>query len=168
MEPITYALQFRGRASLLGSDRIRFRLTAPSSALVTSLGPDGLHGVFEEVSGGDATLETELSLHEQSTFEDAGTIEFGRGNSVRFRSVGLGRLVASPDPNLKHGTVIREVEGGNGQFARAEGLITSNFLVSDTGEVTDNHLGLIFVHERRSEAASAVRPLDEATKGEQP
>jgi hypothetical protein len=152
MKPITYALQFRGRASPLGSDRMQFMLTAPSSALVTSLGPDGVHGAFEDIPGGDAILETELSLREQSTFDDAGTIEFGQGNSVRFRSVGLGRLVACPDPNLRHGTVVREVEGGDGLFARAEGLITSNFLVSDTGEVTDNHLGVIFVHERRSEA----------------
>ena len=152
MKPITYALQFRGRASPLGSDRMRFGLTAPSSALVTSLRPDGVHGAFEDIPGGDAILETELSLREQSTFDDAGTIEFGQGNSVRFRSVGLGRLVACPDPNLRHGTVVREVEGGDGLFARAEGLITSNLLVSDTGEVTDNHLGVIFVHERRSEA----------------
>jgi hypothetical protein len=156
MKPIAYSLQFRGRASSVGSERIRFRLTAPSSALVTSLDPDGVHGAFEDVPGGDAILEAELSFREQSTFDDAGTIEFGHGNSVRFRSVGLGRLVACPDPNLRHGTVVREVEGGNGQFARGEGLITSNFLVSDTGEVTDNHFGLIFVHERRTERASAV------------
>jgi hypothetical protein len=168
MKPITYTLQFRGRASSVGADRMRFRLTAPSSALVTRLGPDGVHGALEEVAGGDAALEAELSLHEQSTFEDGGTIEFGHGNSVRFRSVGLGRLVECPDRNLRHGTVVREVEGGNGQFERAEGLITSNFLVSDTGEVTDNHLGLIFVHEGRSEAASAARPLREGMKGEQP
>jgi hypothetical protein len=152
MKPITYALQFRGRASSLGSDRTRFRLIAPSSALVTSLGPEGVHGAFEDVSGGEATLETELSFREQSTFDDAGKIEFGRGNSVRFRSVGLGRLVACPDPNLRHGTVVREVAGGNGQFAHAEGFITSNFLVSETGEVTDNHFGLIFIHERRLDA----------------
>ena len=156
MKPITYSLQFRGRASSSGSDRMRLRLSAPSSALVTTLGPDGVQGAFEDVAGGDATLEAELSLHEQSTFDDAGTIEFGHGNSVRFRTVGLGRLVECPDRNLRHGTVVREVEGGNGQFERAEGLITSNFLVSDTGEVTDNHLGLIFVHERRFEAATAV------------
>jgi len=168
MKPIAYSLQFRGRASSVDSDRIRFRLTAPSTALVTRLGPHGVHGEFEDVSGGDATLEAELSLREQSTFDDAGTIEFGHGNSVRFRSVGLGRLVACPAPNLRHGTVVREVQGGDGQFARAEGLITSNFLVSDTGEVTDNHFGLIFVHERRTEAASAIRPLHEGTKGEQP
>jgi hypothetical protein len=155
MKPITYSLQFRGRASPVGSERMRLRLTAPSSALVTSLGPDGVQSAVEEVAGGDAALDVELSLREQ-TFEDAGTIEFGHGNSVRFRSVGPGRLVKCPDRNLRHGTVVREVEGGNGQFERAEGLITSNFLVSDTGEVTDNHLGLIFVQERGSEA-SAVR-----------
>ena len=79
------------------------------------------------------------------------------GTACAFRSVGAGRLVKCPDRNLRHGTVVREVEGGNGQFERAEGLITSNFLVSDTGEVTDNHLGLIFVHEQRSETSSAVR-----------
>ena len=156
MKPITYSLQFRGRASSTAPDRMRLRLTAPSSALVTSLGPDGVHGAVEDVAGGEATLEAELSLREHSGFDDAGTIEFGHGNSVRFRSLGLGRLVECPDRILRHGTVVREVEGGNGQFERAEGLITSNFLVSDTGEVTDNHVGLIFVHERSSEA-SAVR-----------
>jgi hypothetical protein len=166
MKPITYSFQFRGRASSVGSDRMRFRLTAPSSALVTSLGPDGVQGAFEDVAGGDATLEAELSLREHSAFDDAGTIEFGHGNSVRFRSLGRGRLVECPDRNLRHGTVVWQVEGGSGQFARAEGLITSNFLVSDTGEVTDNHLGLIFVHERRFEAAAAVRPLREGMKGE--
>src|SRR5215218_10918680 len=112
MRPITYSLQFRGRASPVGSDRMRFMLTAPSSALVTSLGPDGVHGAFEDIPGGDAALEAELSLHEQSTFDDAGTIEFGHGNSVRFRSVALGRLVECPDRNLKHGTAVCEVEGG--------------------------------------------------------
>jgi hypothetical protein len=168
MKPITYSLQFRGRASSSAPDRMRLRLTAPSSALVTSLGPDGVHGAFEDVPGGDATLEAEFSLREHSAFDDAGTIEFGHGNSVRFCSLGLGRLVECPDRNLRHGTVVCQVEGGNGQFERAEGLITSNFLVSDTGEVTDNHLGLIFVHEGRSEAALAVRPLREGVKGEQP
>jgi hypothetical protein len=73
-----------------------------------------------------------------------------------FAAAGLGRLAACPDPNLRHGTVVRKVEGGNGQFARAEGFITCNFLVSDTGEVTDNHFGLIFVHERRTARASSV------------
>jgi hypothetical protein len=38
-----------------------------------------------------------------------------------------------------------QVDGGEGQFAGARGLITSNFFVSETGEVTDCHFGLLFV-----------------------
>lgn len=38
-----------------------------------------------------------------------------------------------------------EVDGGEGQFAGARGRITPNFFVSDTGDVTDNHLGVVFV-----------------------
>jgi len=41
--------------------------------------------------------------------------------------------------------VIWKVERGEGQFEGASGLITSNFFVSTTGEVTDNHFGVIFV-----------------------
>ena len=50
-----------------------------------------------------------------------------------------------PDPHLNHASVISEVIGGTGQFDGACGQIVSNILVSDTGEVTDNHLGVIFV-----------------------
>ena len=154
MKPITFSLQFRGRATVVRSDRVRFDLTAPSAALVTTVGPEGVSGAFEDVPGAEAVLESELSFggRGETTFDDVGTIEFGRGHALRFRSLGLGRLAACPDPNLRHGAVVREVEGGAGQFAGAEGLITSNFFVSDTGEVTENHLGLIFVHDRRENA----------------
>jgi hypothetical protein len=37
------------------------------------------------------------------------------------------------------------VAGGEGQFAGATGLITSNFFVGENGEVTDHHFGVIFV-----------------------
>ncbi len=149
MRPIAYSLQFRGRATTPRSGRLRFSLSAPSTALVTTVSADGVHSVFEEVPGGEATFEGELALAEQSAFDDFGTIEFGRGNRLRFHSVGLGRLAASPDPHLRHGSVVREVEGGDGQFAGAEGVITSNFFVSDTGEVTDNEFGVIFVRDKR-------------------
>jgi hypothetical protein len=41
--------------------------------------------------------------------------------------------------------VIWRVEDGEGQFAGASGLITSNFTLNATGELIDNHFGLIFV-----------------------
>jgi hypothetical protein len=149
MKPITYSLQFRGQATPLRSNLLRLRLTAPSSALVTTVGAMGVRGRFNDVSGGEAFLHSELQLDEESSFADRGTIEFGRGNTVRFRSIG-GRLTHCPDPHLTHGAAIRQVEGGEGQFAESEGLITSNFFISDTGEVTENHFGVIFVHNRQS------------------
>jgi hypothetical protein len=59
--------------------------------------------------------------------------------------VGQGYLGPSADPKLKHGSVIWRVDSGEGQFAEASGLITSNFTINEAGEVTDNHFGVIFV-----------------------
>ena len=74
-----------------------------------------------------------------------GTITFGPGHELRFRTVGAAPLAPCPDPHLTQASVISEVTGGTGQFDGACGQIVSNILVSDTGEVTDNHLGVIFV-----------------------
>jgi hypothetical protein len=157
MKPIVFSLQFRGRARPVGSDRLRLTLSAPSSAVISRVGPDGVTTAFEDVPGAEAKLETELSFDDQAAFDDVGRIEFGRGHVLNFRSVGLGRLWPSPDPNLRHGALVREVEGGAGQFAGAKGLITSNFFISDTGEVTDNDLGLIFVHDAKGGDMHKVR-----------
>jgi hypothetical protein len=148
VNPITYSLQFRGRATPLGANLAALRLTAPSSAHVTTIGATGVRARFDEVIGGEAVLCSEVSFDELS-FDDRGTIDFGRGNTLRFRSIGS-RLTHCPNAELRHGVVIREVEGGDGQFADCEGLIASNFLVSDTGEVTENHTGVIFVAPPRS------------------
>jgi hypothetical protein len=149
LRPITYSLQFRGRASQLRPDLIGLELTAPSSALVTTIGASGLRGRFEDVLGGEAFLRSESSFDDLS-FRDHGTIEFGRSNRLRFRSI-RSQLVNRPSPELRLGGVIRSVENGDGQFSEAEGLIASTFLISDTGEVTDYHLGLIFVHAAHKE-----------------
>jgi hypothetical protein len=146
MKPILFSLQFRGRARPLRSDRLRFTLSAPSSAVLTTVGPHGISGAIEEVAGAEARLESDVAFG-GPTFEDAGTIDFGRGHMLRFRSAAAGCLTASPDANLRHGASVREVKGGAGQFEGATGFITSNFLLSDTGEVTDNGLGLIFIRE---------------------
>ncbi len=37
------------------------------------------------------------------------------------------------------------IEGGEGQFAGASGLITSNFFVGGTLAVTDHHFGVILL-----------------------
>ena len=144
MKPIAYSLQFRGQATPLGSGLLRIDATAPSSALVTAIGALGVRGRFDDVLGGEAVLRSQARFEDGTPVADHGMIDFGYGNSVRFRSVGS-RLAPSPDPRLSHGAVILEVEGGEGQFAQAVGFIASNFLLSENGEITQNHLGLIFV-----------------------
>ena len=67
------------------------------------------------------------------------------GHRLYFSTVGQGYMGPSADPGLQHGSVIWQVERGEGQFEEASGLITSNFFVSASGEVTDNHFGVIFV-----------------------
>lgn len=37
------------------------------------------------------------------------------------------------------------IAGGDGQFEGASGRITSTFFVSDTGDLTENQLGVVFV-----------------------
>jgi len=64
---------------------------------------------------------------------------------VRFHSVGLGQLGPSPEPGLRQGTAAWVIDGGAGAFEHAAGRIVSNFLVSDRSELTDRHLGVLFV-----------------------
>jgi hypothetical protein len=51
----------------------------------------------------------------------------------------------SPDPALKQGTVTWKLEGGEGQLNGADGVITSNFTITQDGEVTDYQMGVIYL-----------------------
>ncbi len=144
MKPITYSLQFRGQASELG-ERWHKQASAPGCALVTSLTHEGVAASFVWAPGGEeAFFESTLAFTADDTFEEHGTIVFARGHALRVR--GEGRLEASPDPHLLHGTVVWAVAGGEGQFAGASGRITSNFFLSDTGDLTENQLAVIFAN----------------------
>jgi hypothetical protein len=148
MPQIIYAMQFTGHAAPKdGSPNVlRAATTAPSCSLTSTSGPQGVMGALQRVAGEQAAFESEVTFSDDHTFEETGIIAFGQhGHRLRFSTVGQGYLGASADPTLKHGTVMRRVDEGEGQFAGASGLITSNFFVSDTGEVTDHHFGVIFV-----------------------
>jgi hypothetical protein len=145
VEPAIYSLQFRGQAAEVAPGVLRAVTAAPSSALATTVGGDGFEGFLELVEGDDARFESEVAFSDETTFREEGTIDFGGGNRLRFRTVGVGWLGQCPEPELKHGAVIWEIDGGDGCFDGAQGLITSNFLVSDIGDVTDNQFGVVFV-----------------------
>jgi hypothetical protein len=145
VKPLVYSMQFRGEASPSAPGILSMASTAPSGALLTTIDVDGVHGRFEPALGEEATFRSRLCFADLNSFEESGTIVFGAGHALHLHSVGTGILGPSPDPHLRHGTVMWQVASGEGQFHSAKGRITSNFFVSDSGELTDNQIGVIFV-----------------------
>jgi hypothetical protein len=159
MRQIAYTMQFTGEVAPVGTSAnvMKATTTATSCTWVAGIGPDGLHATLEPAAGGQATFESEVTFlggfessevtsAGEAGFKETGMITFGEGNHrLRFSTIGQGYIGPSAEPKLRQGAVIWQVEGGEGQFEGAKGLITSNFTVSDAGEVTDHHMGVIFV-----------------------
>lgn len=146
MKPTTYSLQFRGFASE-HEGGLRKHGRAPGCALVTSLA-DGLEGHFVwDCDETEAVFESTLAYLDETRFEESGTIRFAHGNALVLQ--GLGRLEASPDPDLRQGTVVWKVVGGHGRFVGARGRVASNVLLSTTGDLTETQLGVIFAGRAR-------------------
>ena len=147
MRQLVYAMRFTGRATPASPDGtvLKAATTAPSATVTSIVGSTGLAGTLEPAAGGTATFASEVTFTGATSFQDVGTIAFGNGHLLRFSTVGSGYLGPSPDPALKHGTVSWRVEGGEGQFAGASGLITSNVVVGEDLAVTDHHLGVLFL-----------------------
>ena len=105
----------------------------------------GALGRIEAEVPDGARLESEMVFADATTFREHGTIVFGPDSELRFRTLGTRHLVPSASPGLRHGTVIWELDGGSGRLAEASGRITSNFTVTDEGDVADEQFGLIFI-----------------------
>ena len=148
MKQVVYVMQFKGGAApKAGATGVIKATTSAQSCTVSSIiGAQGVSGTIQPAQGGKASFESEVTLTGETSFDEVGTIRFGDSNhALRFSTVGQGYLGKSPEEGLQHGSVMWRVDGGEGQFAGATGLITSNFTLSATGEVTDNHFGVIFV-----------------------
>ena len=147
MSHLAFSMDFRGHTTRLSPGVLTARATAPSAALVTRIDDGGVHSGFEFRDGEEAHLECRLTFLDESRFEEVGTISFGNGHTLRFRSTQPGVLSPSAVPELLHGTAAWTIDGGAGAFAGASGRIVSNFLVSDTGDFTDRQLAVVFVDE---------------------
>ncbi len=146
MQQLVYAMRFTGWAMPASPDGgvLTVRATAASSAFNTIIGPDGLVGRIEWVPGGEAAFASEVTLTGATSFQEVGMIAFD-GHVLRFSTVGNGYLGPVLDPPRRHGAVVWQVEGGEGQFAGARGLITANVVLRDGGEVTVHQLGVLFL-----------------------
>lgn len=89
-------------------------------------------------------------------FVESGRIAFGEdsGHALLFSTVGLGHIIAGPADGIMTGTASWIIEGGEGQFRAARGLINSTFTIDDAGQRSDFQCGLIFLPDSQ--------PVDEA------
>jgi hypothetical protein len=144
---LVFALEFRGRGeNLPGSTaKRRARTSAPSQTLSTLMGPEGVFGGVEPVGGERATLEARVERFGDGTFAEEGEIVYGSAGKVTFTSQGRGWVVPAPTPGAVYGAVVWTVTGGEGRFAGARGLITSNFAVSANGDVVDHHVARLLL-----------------------
>ena len=94
MREVLYALRFRGQAEPVGTvgDVLKATTSAPSSTLISTVGPDGLTGTLAPGSGAAATFESEVTFTGETSFQETGTIGFGNGHQLRFSTVGSGYL----------------------------------------------------------------------------
>jgi hypothetical protein len=145
MKQVVFALQFRGSASPLPSGNLQAKTTARGQVLRTALEAGGVAGSVEEVGGAAASFESEVQVTGETSFKEWGTITYGSAGRVRFTTVGQGLLGPSGIDGLQRGAVIWEVTGGDGAFAGARGLITSNFSLDGAGAVIDNHVAQLFL-----------------------
>ena len=119
---------------------------------LTSVGPGVLEASLADFAE-PATVDAQLSFADERSFRLTGEASVQGEGTLRFRSLGSGRLDPSPAPGLRNGTAVLEICGGTGRFDGARGRITSNFVLSDDGEITDHQLGVVFV---------AVEPKEES------
>jgi len=147
MREVIYAMRFSGQAEPVGEagNVLRAATSAPSSTLTSRVGADGLTGLLTAVPGEDATFESEVTFTGETSFQEVGTIGFGESHQLRFSTVGSGYLAPSADARRKQGTVMWRVDGGEGQFTGASGLITSNFFVDEQLGMVDHHFGVLLV-----------------------
>jgi len=141
--PVAFALRFHGEVVELDGGRFWVETRAGAAERCSRQ--------LEGIGAGAAICRRQLELWDDGSLVQSGELDFGTGDSVTFRA--RGALGASPDPHYRHGTAILEVTGGRGRLAGARGYVTSNFLLADDGDLTDHHLGLLFLEQPAKEEA---------------
>src|SRR2546428_610250 len=127
-----------------GGPRLVIGVPAPGA---TVPGADGVRARVEPLAGDRAELESRVERFGDGSFVEDGTITYGRAGAVTFETVGRGAVGPSPVAGWTHGTVMWTVTGGDGLFAGARGLITSNFAVSAQGDVVDHHVARLYLRD---------------------
>jgi hypothetical protein len=130
MQPAVFTLQFSGEA-------------APIPETVGVLKAQTRAAGVAETGGGEARFSSVVTMVGDGAFVESGAIDYGGGSSVSFDTVGQGRIGPAAAGGMA-GAVICKILEGRGRWAGASGYITSNFTVSEKGEVVDNQTAVLF------------------------
>jgi len=144
---VLYVMKFSGQATFAmgGQQQISLKTTGLSNTITTRVTDDGVEGTLAATTDGAAFLESTVTMSSANAFTQEGTISFGDDHEISFVTVGTGLFGPSADPQHFHGSVTWRVTGGSGTLEGATGYVTSNFTISDQGEVADYQLGVLFV-----------------------
>ena len=147
MRQIGYAMQFKGSAGPEEGkeNQLWARTGSTTNALSTALDASGPQLAVEDAPAERASFTSSVFMREDGEFTEDGTIDFGAAGTLRFSTVGTGRMGPSAQDGLTHGGIVWRVDSGTGPLAGATGIVTSNFTVSGAGEVVDNQWGVLFV-----------------------
>ena len=149
MQKLVYAINFKGQADETpdAEGRIRVRTEAASASITTVVNSGGLTGGFDPAAVVPVVSESVLAFTGEGTFTESGVVTFGsEAHRLRFTSVGNGWIRPSVHrPGVREGAIAWHIEGGEGQFDGAGGLITVNFAVKEDGEIDEYHLGVIYI-----------------------
>src|SRR5439155_3287691 len=115
VKELVFALEFRGRAGAGVEGKRRSRSVAPSQALSSVMTASAVEGGVERLTGDEAVLEAEVSIVDESTFTETGTIRYGQAGGITFATLGKGVVVPSDVPGVRRGAVMWKVTGGDGR-----------------------------------------------------
>jgi hypothetical protein len=122
MAEIVFSMELRGSAAPVEGRENVFH------AQTSGTGPGGQSVAFE----------SEVVLGDEG-FVESGTINYAGRGGLTFDTVGIGHMRPSAVTGLTHGSIIWNIVSGDGEFEGATGLVTSNFTLSEQGQVVDNH-----------------------------
>jgi hypothetical protein len=126
--PIGYAQELTGRLTTVGPGVADLELSGS--------GPTPL--------GSSTRLEAQLWFASERSFRVWGTIAIAGRDVLAIATLGRGDLVDAAHQGIRHGTAVLEATGV-GALAGVRGRITSNFVVSADGEVTDEQMVVLFL-----------------------
>lgn len=143
-----FALCFKGQAGAPQGDppSIEAESRTQATMLTTAFKPEGvLSDRILKGEGAEAIFRSIVTITGEGEFDETGVIDYGHGNTIRFSTIGRGRIGPSSMPGVQSGAVLWQIDGGTGAYANAAGHITSNFTLHDDGVLIDHQFAVIFV-----------------------